>query len=455
MNKLSTKLIFNTAAVLLGVAALTFCCYVAAMRWGSDFMFKIELEGNVSAISEGAQFDEQGRFQKVVLPHSIAMMFDALQRDYFYRIMNEQGTVLAGSDGQSTHYLTSQQWMHLTATETRAVIGGLPMRILTVPLLRSGHRYYIQCGRSERFQEVLSTEDRVVSGLGAGFAALIAMLGFSASIWFTFRRALRPLLDASSVAARIEPAQPNVRLSERGMPEEILPLIAAFNAALARLEDGYRVQQEFLADAAHELKTPLTLMRAQLEMSGLAEPEELLLDVDRMGRQVQQLLNLAECSGRQNYFFDTVDLLAAVDDAADHLRRLSNQRNVTINVVGTDAPVLIRADRGALFVLLKNLIENAIQHSPSGSVVIANVRSDHIAVLDSGGGIRSEDIPMLFKRFWRGASRRDEGAGLGLSICWEIASVHNWHISARNIVHGAEFKLQFSLPIIAIGPVVM
>jgi signal transduction histidine kinase len=446
MNKLSTKLLYNTAGVLLAVAALTLCCYLAAMRWGADFMFRAELDKHFSRIAESAQFDGQGRFDRVVLPTHIAMVHDALRRDYVYRILDDKGTVLASSDGVRTPYLTSREWTMKPIAEVRAVIDGLPMRILTVPLVRNGHHYYIQTARSERFQQILGERSSEISGNVASLAAAVAMLAFGATIFFTFRRAMRPLLAASTVAARIEPARPDVRLSAAGMPDEILPLIVAFNAALARLEDGYRVQQEFLADAAHELKTPLTLMRAQLELTGLADPQSLLLDVDRMGRQVQQLLNLAECSGRQNYLFETVDVVAAVDDAADHLRRLGSQRNVGIDVIAGDGPVLMRADRGALFVLLKNLIENAIQHSPAGGVVLVGVRPGHIAVRDCGGGFPAVDTALLFKRFWRGAHRRDEGAGLGLSICREIASAHGWALSAMNVAFGAEFKLEFGAP---------
>jgi signal transduction histidine kinase len=93
--------------------------------------------------------------------------------------------------------------------------------------------------------------------------------------------------------------------------------------------------------------------------------------------------------------------------------------------------------------LLKNLVENAIQHSPIGGVVAVTVDADHLSVRDEGPGISVGELPKLFTRFWRGSMRRNEGAGLGLSICQEIAAAHRWELAARSIGHGAEFILSF------------
>jgi signal transduction histidine kinase len=106
---------------------------------------------------------------------------------------------------------------------------------------------------------------------------------------------------------------------------------------------------------------------------------------------------------------------------------------------------MISADASALFVLVRNLVENAVHHAPPGSLVEVVVEANGVTVLDYGAGIREEDMPMLFKRFWRGAHRRDEGAGLGLSICGEVVRGHGWTLGARNVESaGAEFRLSFA-----------
>ena len=93
--------------------------------------------------------------------------------------------------------------------------------------------------------------------------------------------------------------------------------------------------------------------------------------------------------------------------------------------------------------LLKNLVENAIQHSPVSGVVAVTVDTDHLCIRDEGPGIAADELPKLFRRFWRGPMRRNDGAGLGLSICAEIAAAHKWELTARSTGRGAEFILSF------------
>ncbi|MDB5999904.1 MAG: histidine kinase, partial [Rhizobacter sp.] len=239
------------------------------------------------------------------------------------------------------------------------------------------------------------------------------------------------------------PHRLSTRLSSRELPTELTPLIEAFNHALDRLEKGYRVQQEFLAGAAHELKTPLALIRGQIEMDGVADRATLLKDVDLMARQVHQLLHLAEVSEAQNYVIEPTDLAGVGSDAADYLARLAERRQIALNVLSPPLGAMLDADRSAAFVLMKNLLENAIQHSPAGGVVTLHIDDQGLRVRDEGAGIAAEDFSQLFVRFWRGAGRRDEGAGLGLAICQQIAMAHGWHLSARNAGPGAEFNLVF------------
>jgi signal transduction histidine kinase len=215
-----------------------------------------------------------------------------------------------------------------------------------------------------------------------------------------------------------------------------------FNAALDRLEHSFRLQQEFLAAAAHELKTPLALIRSQIEVGvDEASRSDLLQDVSRMGRQVQQLLHLAEASEPQNYAFTSVDVRSLVYEVVNYIERLAHEQGVSLRVVVDPRSAQLRADRGALFTLLKNLLENAIQHSRVGGVVQVRAEANVISVQDEGSGVTPEDLPKLFTRFWRGAHRRDLGAGLGLSICREIATAHGWDLQARRGEPGMMFNL--------------
>jgi len=219
------------------------------------------------------------------------------------------------------------------------------------------------------------------------------------------------------------------------VPTEIAPLVESFNRVLDRLEQGYRTQQAFLASAAHELKTPLALIRAQIElMEGGEDRRALLNDVQHMTRQVQQLLQLAETSERYNYHFTEVDVAEVAREAVAYLQRMADSGAVSLQAPGHSVSVPWLADRSALFTLLKNLLENAIQHAPPGTSVRVAVGANALTVRDQGPGVSEVDRARMFTRFWRSAARRDHGAGLGLAICQEIAQAHGWTLS----VHPAE-----------------
>src|SRR6202011_4092903 len=189
------------------------------------------------------------------------------------------------------------------------------------------------------------------------------------AVYFTLRKVLKPLRETSAAAACIDAHNLSKRLPMRNLPTEFHPLVDAFNLTLDRLEKGYIVQRAFLAGAAHELKTPLALIHAQIDMEGTTDREVLLHDLDLMARQVNQLLHLAEASETQNYVFEALDAAAVAEDVVDYLRRLAQLREVYVDIHCTPSIPALQADRGALFMLLKNLVENAIQHSPVSGVV--------------------------------------------------------------------------------------
>jgi signal transduction histidine kinase len=309
-----------------------------------------------------------------------------------------------------------------------------------------GRTWYVQFASSARLSELLRS---YIAGplftRSIVIFCIASLLVYGVVMRLTLRVILKPLNEASAIAAKISPQKLGARLHIQGVPNELRPLVENFNAALDRLEHNYRLQQEFLASAAHELKTPLALIRGQIEL-GVDETSrhDLLQDVSRMGRQVQQLLHLAEASEPQNYAFTSVDAESLIFEVVSYIERLADQQGVRLQVVVEPGSTLAQADRGALFTLLKNLLENAIQHSSAGGVVHLRAESNLISVRDEGSGVPPEDLPKLFTRFWRGKHRRDLGAGLGLSICQQIATVHGWDLQARRGEPGMIFDLGIS-----------
>jgi signal transduction histidine kinase len=253
-----------------------------------------------------------------------------------------------------------------------------------------------------------------------------------------FRRAIRPLLQASKEAANISPSRTDIRIPQENIPTEILPLVRAMNQALDRLERGFQLQREFTADAAHELRTPLAVLRARIDTldDGLAIAT-LRHDVDGMSRIVGQLLELSELDGLANEPSEAVDLRDVCAEVAEFVAPLAMTMNREVALKAGDQPVVVQGNAELLKRAVRNLVENALSHTREHSTVEIRVEDcGTITVCDEGPGIRVNDRDMLFERFWRGDRTRSGGAGLGLSIVKRIVETHRGRVSADNLPGG-------------------
>jgi two-component system, OmpR family, sensor histidine kinase QseC len=445
-HSLAAKLLCTYVAAL--ILTTSFFAYVVWFDSGRDVNLATQkqLRRVSDMIHRGLRFDSAGLPVAVVIPPDLSWVsraFHDFAPELKYRVLDVSGGVLISSDDVSTALAPPGRPFDSALGSFTLVSGGETLLVTTEPMAHGAKTYYIQVAISERlvaFARSLTAHFLVSDTLRFALASVVL---FTVAVYFTLRRVLKPLRETSAAAAGIDARNISKRLSTRNIPVEFLPVVDAFNLTLDRLEKGYIVQRAFLAGAAHELKTPLALIRAQIDMERTTDREVLLHDVDLMARQVNQLLHLAEASETQNYVFEFVDLATVADDVVDYLRRLAEAREVYVDIRCAPSIPTLQADRGALFMLLKNLVENAIQHSPTGGVVAVTVDTDHLCVRDEGPGIAIGELPKLFTRFWRGPARRNNGAGLGLSICKEIAAAHKWGLAARSTGHGAEFMLSF------------
>jgi signal transduction histidine kinase len=260
-----------------------------------------------------------------------------------------------------------------------------------------------------------------------------------------FRRALRPLVDASSMAQNIGPTRTNVRLPTDGMPREIVPLVKAVNEAFDRLEEGYRVQREFTADAAHELRTPLTILRTHIDMLQDNETARSLRnDIAGMSRIVDQLLEIAELETLVVNRNERADLRAVCSEVAIFVAPLALEQGKEIAVTGAEGEVWVRGNSDSLFQAIRNLAENAIAHTPEGTAVELHINASGIVeVLDAGLGVPEEARQLIFRRFWRADRRRAGGGGLGLSIVSRIVEAHGGSVTiADRPTGGAVFSVR-------------
>ncbi len=375
-------------------------------------------------------------------------IFESLKHEAGYRVLDASGKVTLSSAPDGVFWPEGGPAGALVRGRFEFENDGMAMRGATEAVERHGKVWFVQLAVSRRFMHLMYQAFALpFTGAGITLFSLVLLFVFGPCVYITLRYTLKPLRAISDSAAAISPRALQGRLQTKGVPAEIAPLVDSFNQVLERLEQGYRVQREFLAMAAHELKTPLALIRAQVEL-GAPTPDRqaLLQDVEHMTRQVQQLLHLAEASEAQNYRLAMVDVHDVAQEAAAYLQRMANTADVRLELPRKAAVVHWEADRGALFTLLKNLLENAIQHTPPGTPVRVEVDTATLSVRDWGPGVDHEQLPLIFNRFWRGAHRRDVGAGLGLSICEEIARAHGWTLQASRADPGLRITLSSTTP---------
>ena len=301
------------------------------------------------------------------------------------------------------------------------------------PERRGGDTAWVQVAQD------LEHPDVVVDDIISAFLQKVAWLILPTLVilagidFFIVRRALRPVSEASDMARAIGPSSLQVRLPTKQLPEEIVPLARAVNQAFDRLEHGFKVQREFTADAAHELRTPLSILRARLAgIRDLDLRRELEADSDRMARIVSQLLDVAELESFVPDPSEVADLQALGAEVVEYMAPMALARGRRLALTGASRPVWAQGDGEVLFQAVRNLVENALAHTPPGSTVEVKVEIQGVLrVLDRGPGVPAAERELVFQRFWRRDRSKSGGAGLGLSIVKRIVEAHGGEVSVQ------------------------
>jgi two-component system OmpR family sensor kinase/two-component system sensor histidine kinase QseC len=259
------------------------------------------------------------------------------------------------------------------------------------------------------------------------------------ALWVLVSLSLAPLQRVAA-AARERNERHLDPLPLAGMPAEVEPLVASFNALLARLASAFEAQRAFVADAAHELRSPLTALKLQLGLARDAtspEQRQVALErlrngIDRASRLVEQLLALARAEPDATTALVPVDLVALARHAIADAAPLATQHGATIALQAV-GPLPVAGDESALRSLLRNLLDNAVLHGgPAPRIEVAiesSVDGVRLRVDDSGPGIPPKERERVFARFHRREGSAAEGSGLGLAIVRAVATRHGAHLT--------------------------
>jgi signal transduction histidine kinase len=414
------------------------------LSYATDNIHNKAMQEQAISVGEHLSTGNDGRLE-LNLSSDLLGLYSQEYGRYSYAVINDRGRVLFSSlkdqaalFPEDTRASAAEFLQHRRG---KATVSGASVR-KTV----DGQTVWIQTGEDLANRDVLI--DDIVADFyrNVGWITLPILLVLLIADIAIFRRALRPLREASEIAAGIGPARPGVRLPTDEIPREVRPLVSAVNQALDRLEEGFRIQRDFTADAAHELRTPLSILRTRIDiLQDQDMREDLRQNVEGMARIVGQLLDIAELDALVVDPEEKADLRSVAAEVAEFVAPLALAQGKDVALLGASEAVWVRGNTEMLSRAIRNLAENAINHTSIGSTVEFVVDGDGtVSVLDHGPGIPEDERNLIFRRFWRRDRRKQGSTGLGLSIVQRIAELHAATVTVENrCPHGARFSLKF------------
>jgi two-component system sensor histidine kinase TctE len=313
-------------------------------------------------------------------------------------------------------------------------IAGTPLRLVEhVYDTANGHRFAVRVAETLRKRTRLARE--------ATLAMVPVQIAFLGSIvllvWLGIGWGLRPLAALRAAIGSRDSAdlQP---LSLRGLPSELRSQAEAINGLMSRLASVLETERRFLADATHQLRTPITVLRTQTDLALRARDFDSLRThiremrgvCERLTRLANQLLNLsrAEAGLAGGAALGTVDLANAAEEVLARYEPSAHEKQQTLELHRDDEPLELRGDPLMIAEMIANLVDNAIRYSPPRARIAVEARGEgeraRLTVCDDGPGLADDERARVLDRFYRGAGATEPGSGLGLAIVREIARAH-------------------------------
>jgi signal transduction histidine kinase len=404
-------------AMLLSIALLSL-----EFRAGLTGMDDQSIAVQVQDLRKAVVATPQG--PKLLLPSALQEMYSSPSAFNGYQLLKADGVVLE-SGGFSAPFVPlppRTKGDDIVMQRESDPKTGIGVIAATLALQADGELHWLRVVRNLQDLESLSGQ-LILRALPEFTPVLILLLIAVVSVVVaTVHASLRPLREVSRQATKLSGERLTERLHAPRLMREVTPLVRAVNAALDRLEADYRAQREFTAHAAHELRTPLAILRARLESRFTAEElGDVGLEIDSLGRLVEQLLCLAQLDSETVFESASLDAYACAVEVARDIAPLALAKDHNLSAVTPETTVRIKGNATLARLVFRNLIENAIQHTPAGTSISVSARDEHTVVIeDDGPGIPAAERAMIFERFRRGPAAAGPGAGLGLAIARRV-----------------------------------
>lgn len=412
------------------------------------------MQARAMSVAALVRYNENGTGEVYFEGHLLPPSIDPDHPDMYSVWANRTGLVVRSANWPQDLNLTpkgNQRWS--------TSLAGVPyrgLRVMDVPILdqENGPKFHPQTLDIVYLSpKLLVREQEQEAAIYIATGSMLLLIITVGLAMLGIRRGLHPLQKLAERAALVSSSDWQLRMPEDvELIDELRPVTESMTTMLARLQRSFEQQRNFLANAAHELKTPVAVLKSTMQ-SLLQRPrsaeeyqaglEQSLEDLDRLARLLQWMLRLARAEqwaqGALRRDLPTVDITASCAEVVERLRGLAEARRNQIQLA-SNGPVMFRADPDDLQLVWTNLLENAVRYTPEGETVIVSVTQQNggparITFADKGQGIRAADLPHIFERFYRAEpsrARSTGGFGLGLAIAKALVEAYGGNISVES-----------------------
>jgi two-component system, OmpR family, sensor histidine kinase TctE len=449
-RSLRIGLLSSLAPVLILLLALdAVACYFTALHF-ANLVYDRWLIDSTRSLAQAVS-SEHGQIAFDVPRVALQIFqFDEVDKTYF-RISSGRRGYIAGENTLPDVSTVPVNGIRLA----EGTVAGQAVRVVSTRIAPPGTEDTVTVTVAETLKKRVTLVRDILLAM---VAPQVALLGIALLLgWLGISQGLKPLTDlASQIEAR---GQDNLTpVPESGLPREARVLATRINELLARLSNAMRAQKRFVADAAHQLRTPLAAVMLHTERARRAPDSDserealraLQRSVERAGRMTQQLLALARTDPEAAAAVELkpMDLTTLARRVGEEWIPRAIERDIDFGLVVPETPVTINGDDRLLSELLSNLIDNALRYSHASgrvSLIVQGGARPTLCVQDDGPGIPEEERSRIFQRFYRLPSSNADGCGLGLAIVEEIAHLHHStvEVGPGNDARGSRFTVTF------------